>query len=92
MLRDGEDAGRQAELQARDAALADGSAALLARQASHAEASTSAGQPYAARLTSLTIEAVRDTVTAFYQGMPPACANCGAELPALRRSAPSFRT
>ena len=87
MLLDGEDAdpSGQAALQARDAALADGSAALQARQASHAEASTSSGDSRAERLTSLTIEAVRDTVSAFYSGMPKSCANCGAELPVIRR-------
>ena len=90
MLLDGEegDTGRQAALQARDAVLADGSAALQARQASHAAASSSGGQPRAERLTSLTIEAVRDTVTAFFGGMPKSCANCGAELPVIRRCAP----
>lgn len=90
MLLDGEDADAsgQAALQARDAALADGSAALQARQASHAKASTSSGEPRAEKLTSLTIEAVRDTVTAFYGGMPKSCANCGAELPIIKRRAP----
>ena len=90
MLLDGEeaDAGRQAELQARNAALAEGSAALPARQGSHLEASTPSGQSRSDKLTSLTIEAVRDTVTAFFHGMPKACANCGAEVPDIKRLSP----
>ena len=87
LLDDGADPGGQAALQARDAALADGSAALHARQASHAAASTSGGHSRGDRLTSLTIEAVRDTVTAFFGSMPKSCANCGAELPIIRRCA-----
>ena len=87
MLLEGEEAaaGRQAEMQARNAALAEGSAALQARQGSHLEASTPNGQSCSDKLTSLTIEAVRDTVTAFFHGMPKACANCGAEVPDIRR-------
>lgn len=90
MLLDGEgaDAGRQAEMQARNAALAEGSAALRARQGSHREASTPSGQTRSDKLTSLTIEAVRDTVTAFFHGMPKACANCGAEVPDINRLSP----
>ena len=77
-----------AEAQARAAALADNSsAALQARQTSHAEASTSQGSSRTQKLTSLTIEALRDTVTAFFRGMPKACANCGAELPDIKRCA-----
>ena len=79
--------GKEAEIQAWAAALGEENEALQARQSSHLEASTSGGQSRAEKLTSLSIEALRDTVTAFFQAMPKPCANCGAELPDIRRSA-----
>ena len=84
---EGEEPGGQAEGQAWAAALGEDSTALQERQSSHLEASSPEGQSRAEKLTSLTIEALRDTVTAFFHGMPKACANCGAELPDIRRSA-----
>ena len=77
----------QAEAQARAAALGVDSAALQARQSSHSEASSPEGQSRAEKLTSLSIEALRDTAAALFRSMPRACANCGAELPDIRRSA-----
>ena len=79
--------GEQAEVQAWAAALEEDSAALQARQSSHLEASCSEGRSRAEKLTSLTIEALRSTVTAFFHAMPKACANCEAEIPDLKRSA-----
>ncbi len=77
-----------AEAQAREAALADDSnTALQVRQALHAEASASGGSSRTEKLTSLTIEALRDTVSSFFYGMPRACANCGAEIPDIKRCA-----
>ena len=89
MLLEGEglEPGEQAEVQAWAAALEEDSAALQARQSSHLEASCSEGRSRAEKLTSLTIEALRSTVTAFFHAMPKACANCGAEVPDLKRSA-----
>ena len=89
MLLEGEglEPGEQAEVQAWAAALEEDSAALQARQSSHLEASCSEGRSRAEKLTSLTIEALRSTVNAFFHAMPKACANCEAEVPDLKRSA-----
>ena len=81
-----------ARLQAKLAALGEGAAAdntLAERRVSHAAASTSGGGDHSRQngaVTSLTMEAVRETVAAFYSRVPTGqCANCGAFAPVIKR-------
>ncbi len=84
------DAGaQQARLAAKLAAVEGESAATDERRASHAAASTPGGRSCAEKLTSLCLEAVRDTVGEIFKRMPLGqCANCGAMAPVMKRCCP----
>lgn len=83
---------QQARLAAKLAAAGENSAhdiggtAVADRLGSHAAASTSSGQSRSEKLTSLCLEAVRDTVGEMFKRMPTGqCANCGALNPVMKR-------
>ena len=65
-------------------------AAVIERRLSHAAASTSAGVHSGSdgTVTSLTVEAVRQTIADLYQRVPTGmCANCHAHAPVIKRCA-----
>lgn len=92
-MDDPDQAKEAARLQAKLAALGeDGIAAadtVAERRASHAGASTSGGGAHSRQsgtVTSLTVEAVHETVGQFYRRVPTGqCANCGAFAPVIKR-------
>ncbi|KAK9909518.1 hypothetical protein WJX75_003467 [Coccomyxa subellipsoidea] len=74
----------QARLAAKLAGLGDTEAAE--RRSSHAAASTSAAPSHRDKMTSLSLEAVNETIGEFFRRMPvQQCANCGAHAPVLKR-------
>lgn len=74
----------QARLAAKLAGLGERSAAE--RRSSHAAASTSTATSPREKMTSLSLEAVRETVGEFFKRMPTGqCANCGALAPVIKR-------